>query len=330
MISIQTNVSALYGLQNLQMNQMKQQSTIEQMTSGFRINTAADDPAGLAQANQLRNQNAELMQGVQNGNNAIGQLQIIDGGLSNISQILDRLKTLATEGASSTFTGDYQTLANEFAKDVDEITRQASNVGVNTGGNFATTLSVYIGGGIGNVNGNQIGQSGESVAPGYASSQAAQASFAAYTDSFGNAQAAGASVAANASPTALFNGVDAQGLGLGGYASSEVNMGVSNPNGLGLSNAADFQTAIGKIAAAVSTLGKVQGTVGAGINQLNFSVSLAQSQITNYSAAQSGLRDANMAQLATQASQSQVLMQSSMAALAQANQSAQSVLKLLQ
>jgi len=282
MISIQTNVAALYGLQNLQANQMKQQNTIEQMTSGFRINSSADDPAGLAQANQLRNQNAELTQGVQNGNNAVGQLQIIDGGMNNISQILDRLKTLATEGASTTFTGSFSTLANEFVADVNEITRQAGNVGMSSGGNFQASLSVYIGGGLGNSNGNQIGTSTETI-----------------------------DLSASAA--------DASGLGLSNYT-----------NTAALSNAANFQTAIAKVAAAVTSLGTIQGVVGAGINQLNFSVSLAQSQITNYASAQSGLRDANMAQLATQASQSQVLMQSSMAALAQANQSAQGVLKLLQ
>ncbi len=290
MISIQTNVAALYGLQNLQMNQMKQQNTIEQMTSGFRINTSADDPAGLAQANQLRNENAELTQGVQNGNNAVGQLQIIDGGLSNISHILDRLKTLATEGASSTFTGSYDTLAAEFRNDVNEISRQASNVGLSTGGNFNTSLSVYIGGGLGNQNGNAIGAATETINLNFGTSSATV-------------------------------GADANGLGISGYAVG---------GATGLSTAAQFQTAITAIAAAVTTLGSMQGVVGSGINQLNFAGSLAQSQITNYSASQSQLRDANMAQLATQASQSQVLMQSSMAALAQANQSAQGVLKLLQ
>jgi flagellin len=154
MISIQTNVAALYGLQNLQKTQMQEQNTIEQMTSGFRINTAADDPAGLAQANQLRNMGAVLTQGVANGNNAVGQLQIIDGGLNNISQILDRLQTLATEGASSTFTGNFGTLASEFVNDVAEITRQASNIGLNSGGNFqGTALTIYVGGGLGNNNG---------------------------------------------------------------------------------------------------------------------------------------------------------------------------------
>jgi flagellin len=282
MISIQTNVAALYGLQNLNMNQSAEQSTIEEMTSGYRINTAADDPAGLAVANQLRNQGAELSQGVANGNNAVGQLQIIDGGLNNISQILDRLQTLATEGSSSAFTGNFTTLASEFAADVSEISRQAGNVGMSSGGNFQTSLSVYIGGGLGNSNGNLIGTATETI---------------------------------NLSGTA----VDASGLGLASYTAS------SN-----LASYSQFSAAISAVAAAVTTLGAVQGIVGAGINQLTFAINLAQSQITNYSAAQSQIRDANMAQAATNLSQQQVLMQSSMAALAQANQIPQGVLKLLQ
>jgi flagellin len=111
---------------------------------------------------------------------------------------------------------------------------------------------------------------------------------------------------------------DAGGLALSSYSTSN------------LTNAANFSAAITAVAKAVTTLGNIQGVVGAGINQLNFAVSLAQSQITNYSGAQSQLRDANMAQAATSLSQQQVLMQSSMAALAQANQIPQSVLKLLQ
>lgn len=282
MISIQTNVAALYGLQNLNQTQSQEQETIEQMTSGYRINTAADDPAGLSIANELRNASAELNQGVANGNNAVGTLQIIDGGLNNISQILDRLQTLATEGSSSTFTGSFNTLAAEFANDVNEITRQAGNIGMNSGGNFQMALSIYIGGGLGNSNGNTIGTAVETI---------------------------------NLAQSA----VDASGLGLASF---------SNTGNLGASSS--FEAAISAVAAAVSILGSVQGVIGAGINQLNFAVNLAESQITNYSAAQSQIRDANMAQEATNLSQQQVLMQSSMAALAQANQIPQGILKLLQ
>jgi flagellin len=74
----------------------------------------------------------------------------------------------------------------------------------------------------------------------------------------------------------------------------------------------------------------VQGTVGAGINLLSYAVNLAQSQITNYSAAESGIKDANIAAEAANLTKAQVLQQASLAALAQANSSPQAVLKLLQ
>src|SRR4051794_2494720 len=156
MLSIQTNVAALYGQQNLAVNSNFQQTTINRLTSGYRINSSADDAAGLAVANALRSQRTELSQGVRNANDGVSQLQIIDGGLSNISQILDRLKTLATQAATGSFTGDFGTLNNEFQNDLTEINRQAGNVGLNGGGNFETNLSIYVGGGLGNSNNNVI------------------------------------------------------------------------------------------------------------------------------------------------------------------------------
>jgi flagellin len=149
MLSIQTNVNSLVAQQNLNVNNQFQSQTIEQLTSGYRINSSGDDAAGLAVANQFRNSIAEVTQGVANGNNAVAQLQIMDGGTSNISQILDRLQTLATESASSSFTGDRTVLNNEFQTDIGEINRQAQAIGLNTGGTFAKTLSVYLGGGSG-------------------------------------------------------------------------------------------------------------------------------------------------------------------------------------
>ena len=117
------------------------------MTSGYRINQSGDDAAGLAVANQFRNNVAEVTQGVANGNDAVAQLQIMDGGMNNISQILDRLQTLATQSASSTFTGDRSVLNSEFQSDVSEISRQAQAIGLNTGGTFAKDLAIYLGGG---------------------------------------------------------------------------------------------------------------------------------------------------------------------------------------
>ena len=104
-ISIQTNVNSLVAQQNLSVNNAFQSKTIQQLTSGYRINQAGDDAAGLAVANQFGSSIAELTQGVANGNDGVAQLQIMDGGMSNISQILHRLQTLATQSASGAFTG---------------------------------------------------------------------------------------------------------------------------------------------------------------------------------------------------------------------------------
>ena len=147
MISIQTNVNSLVAQQNLNVNNQFQAQTISQLTSGYRINQSGDDAAGLAVANQFRNNVAEVTQGVANGNDAVAQLQIMDGGMNNISQILDRLQTLATQSASSTFTGDRSVLNSEFQSDVSEISRQAQAIGLNTGGTFAKDLAIYLGGG---------------------------------------------------------------------------------------------------------------------------------------------------------------------------------------
>ena len=149
MLSIQTNVNSLIAQQNLNVNNAFQAKTIEQLTSGYRINSSGDDAAGLAVANQFRNNISEVTQGVANGNDAQAQLQIMDGGMSNISQILDRLQTLATQSASASFTGDRTVLNNEFQTDVGEINRQAQAIGLNTGGTFAKNLAVYLGGGSG-------------------------------------------------------------------------------------------------------------------------------------------------------------------------------------
>jgi flagellin len=248
------------------------------LTSGFRINRSGDDAAGLAIANSYRSNINELNQGVRNANDAVSELQIIDGGLSNISTILDRMKTLATQSASDSFTGDRGVLDKEFQDLATEITRQATNIKLNSGGAFNATLNVYIGGGTGN-----------SVT---------------------------VDLANQAGPPAVTNSVDATSLGITGS--------------IDLTSAANAKTAITTIDTAVSNLGLVQGVVGAGQNKLNYAIGLAQSQISNFSAAESQIRDADVAAAAANLSKSQVLMQTSVAAMAQANQEPQAVLKLLQ
>jgi flagellin len=147
--SINTNVASLQAQNYLRINSNFQSKTINEVTSGLRIVQSGDDAAGLAIANGYRSDQAVLTQGVQNANSGLSQLQIMDGGISNISQLLDRARTLATQSASGTFTGDRTVLNGEYQSVLGEIDRQAQSIGLNQGGTFAKSLSVFIGGGQG-------------------------------------------------------------------------------------------------------------------------------------------------------------------------------------
>ena len=491
--SFQTNVTSLMAQQNLRVNSDFQSRTITRLTSGYRINSSADDAAGLAVANGLRSDTAELTQGVQNANNGVSILQIIDGGLNNISNILDRLKTLATESASSTFSGNRATLNNEYQSLLTEITRQAANIGLSTGpvgGRYNADLGVYIGGGegvqangqvsidlsgntnrvdstslgigsssvngggtndvsagadlrvgtfltagtqafvfnLGNgttvtatVGGGASGMSGQQLvdslntqisAYGISASIDTTNGMLAFTggstafnvkaglQSAGNAIATSAATATNTSLTtangqtpyvtvatgpetlsftiggntttvslavgttlaqainqinavmaplgvnALLNtagtGVDLQGTA----AFTLTSAGTSAATGVFATNTGAAQAitapvanatsngnallALTAITTAIGLLGSVQGKVGAGENMLNYAAQLAQSQISSFSAAQSAIRDADVASEAANLTKAQILEQSSVAALAQANAAPQALLKLLQ
>jgi flagellin len=486
--TFQTNTTSLVAQQNLRTNTAFQSRTIERLTSGYRINSSADDAAGLAVANKFRSDTAELTQGVLNANDGVSQLQITDGGLSNISNILDRMKTLATEAASSTFTGDRATLQAEYSSLTDEINRQAANVGLGTGSASATSflkqIGVYIGGGAGQTNAsvsldltnsavdaNSLGLTSSIDSAGSATTlvnndlslngstaflqDSTQAfTFTTSSDSYtvtvegGSAGVTGSAIVDQMNKQLADSGisvsVDSTG-NLVGSSSSGFTMTVDAATGSGtaiagtavtatnavtnsgmytfdagtlgtaaagtitftqgtqtfslttsatdtradtisnlkaalkdssisvidtgteiyLQSASTFSTqsdadtsgeftnitstsssstagsgvssdlttnakaALLQVESAVSALAKVQGTVGAAENTLNYAISLAQSQITNYSSAQSQIRDADVASEAANLTKAQVLQQASIAAMAQANSAPQAVLSLL-
>src|SRR5215469_12107487 len=121
--SVNTNISSLEAQIALGNTQNSLQKTIAQLTSGLKINSSADDAAGLAVANRDQLDDTGLNAGIQSANNAVSQLQSQDGAMSNISTLLNRAMSLASEAASDTFQGDRNTLNNEFTSVLAEITR---------------------------------------------------------------------------------------------------------------------------------------------------------------------------------------------------------------
>ncbi|MFT3743019.1 MAG: flagellin [Pyrinomonadaceae bacterium] len=159
--SLVNNTASSGSQYRLQSTSTSLNKTLQRLSSGLRINKSGDDAAGLAIANTFRSDSAVLSQGVRNANDGLSTLQIIDGGLNTISNLLDRAASLASQSASGTFNGDRNTLQAELGKVFNEIDRQAQNIGLGgaTGtdeGRFNKAINVFIGGG---ANANAAGNS---------------------------------------------------------------------------------------------------------------------------------------------------------------------------
>ncbi len=148
-LTILNNIAAIAAENQLNITSGNLQSTLEQLSSGSRINSGADDPAGLAIANGLSANIAALTQSSANATGGIGELQVADGALSQVTTLLNRAVTLATESATGTVS-DPQRIAldNEYQSIKSEINSIGSTTNYNGGQVFtANTLNVFLGDG---------------------------------------------------------------------------------------------------------------------------------------------------------------------------------------
>jgi flagellin len=271
--SVVTNIAGLNAQAKLLNTNLGLEKTLGRLTSGLRINSAADDAAGLAVANRHKLDNSGLQVGIRAANDGISKLQVEDGAMSNVTALLDRALTLAAQSASDTFTGSRATLDEEFQSVLAEITRNATAAGLETGNANLNARSVFVG-----------------------NTQTSTSASVTYV-SF-----------------ALTTAVDAQGLGISTQT---------------ITSQTDAVTAVAAIQAAVGTLGTAQGRVGAAMNRLQFAIAQAQTMSVSVTASESRIRDANIAEEAANLTKYNILTQSGLAALSQANQSSQAVLSLL-
>jgi len=261
--SVVNNIASANAQANLATTNIGLQKALNRLSSGLRINSSGDDAAGLAVANAYRSNIAVLNQGIRNAGDGLSTLQIKDGALNNISNLLDRLATLATQSASSSATVSRASLDLEFQDVLTEIDREATVAGLDVAGGFSIFVSNDASNGI-------IG------------------------GTVGSANVAGLALTGQAVDT-------------------DVNA----------------QAALGAITTAIANLGTTQAQVGTIENRLQYALSLAQSQIVNNKAAESRIRDANIAEEASNLTKYQILTQSGVASLAQANASTGAVLALL-
>ena len=128
MASINTNVAAQISANALAKNDRAMTQSMQRLATGTRINSAADDAAGLAVASKLSSQITGLGQAVRNGNDAIAVLQTADGAMIEVGNMLQRMRELAVQGGNGTLSStDLTALNTEFAALQTEIERIADN-----------------------------------------------------------------------------------------------------------------------------------------------------------------------------------------------------------
>jgi flagellin len=135
---INTNIAAMNAHTSATMNNRNLDNSLAKLSSGLRINTAADDASGLSIANSLRAQASSLGQAVANGNDAIGLIQTADGALSEYSNILNTIKTKTVQAASDT-----QNTSSRLAiqKDIDALMEELDIIATTTSFNGQKLLS---------------------------------------------------------------------------------------------------------------------------------------------------------------------------------------------
>jgi flagellin len=143
---ILNNIPALNAENALNSTQSTLNSTLQQLSTGMRINSGADDPAGLAIANGLSANVAALNQSIQNANDGVGALQVADGALSQVTTLLNTAVSIATEASTGTVSSAQRgSLDAEYQQILNEITRIGSTTTYNGTSVFtASTTSIFL------------------------------------------------------------------------------------------------------------------------------------------------------------------------------------------
>jgi flagellin len=277
-LRVNTNIGSVNAQRHLYNTSMKFSKTLEKLASGLRINRAGDDAAGLAISESLKSDIRALQQASRNAADGISMLQVAEGSLDEVSNILLRLRELAQQAATETLgSNERDHLNEEFQALIGEITRISDTSEFN--GQFllngtAGSLDVQVG---------------------ITSGATSQVSMSFDTD------------------------MDAAGLGL---TASTVNVaGTDNTSAL---------AAIDLIEAATTTVSSQRAAFGAVQNRLETTIRNIGMTVENLSAANSRIRDVDIAEETSQMTSLQILQQAGISILSQANQVPQLAMLLLQ
>ena len=322
MTVINTNVSATLASNAINRNDRAMTTSMERLSTGLRINSASDDAAGLAIAARMRSQVDGLEQASRNANDGISMIQVAEGAVSEISNILGRMKELAVQSASGTYSATDRTALNlEFQQLITEVDRIAKNTTWNGmtildgGGTFTHTgaaaerIALQVGAG----SGQTMSINFKSWVPGVA--WAAE-------DTVVLANAAGDNDSTNAKT--------AHGDAILAYDAGTDDANDGDEAFIDITTAANATAVIAQMDKAITAASAERATYGAYINRLEHASDNLLNVAQNTDSSRSQIEDADYAAETSELARTQIIAQASTAMLAQANQSKQSVLALLQ
>jgi len=304
MLSLHTNAAALSAQNSISRTQSSLSTSMTRLSTGFRINSAMDDAAGLQIATRLKTQTSGMNVAMRNTQNSISLMQTSEGALDETTNILNRMKDLATQAADGSSTAADQTA---MQKEFNSLSDELSNIFNNTkfGG---TTLLQKAGG----------------TAPGKLS--------AAITFQIG--ASSGEKLSANFSAELIQASGDIK-LAAGGFADLGV-AGAANGNeisdigGVASVGSAAANLTIDKLSTAIDSVGALRSKLGAVSNRLDHVYNNLSNISTNTKNATGRIMDVDFASESAQMTSSQMLLQAGTAMLKQSNSQSSLVMSLLQ
>lgn len=383
-MTINTNISALNSYRNLSNTQGQLSSSLEKLSSGLRINRAADDAAGLAISEGLRSQSGGLTTAARNAQDGISVIQTAEGSLTEVHSILQRLRDLAVQaGNDSNSPEARQAITSEATSLTSELSRTANATNFNgiklldgsskalsfqvgADGNASSQISVDLasadvtkvvsalafGSTTNQIQNTSVASGALTFSAGYQFTQGTtQVTVAAPTGSSVPTDTAGLAKFLNADKNFSQNftaGTDAAGkltvtsrttdssaitlnqdtTAAGTYA-DVVAVSAGTPATMGFDTAAGAQAAITAIDAQITNISSARANLGAVQNRFSSAINSLNVSNENITAAQSRIRDTDMAAEMVNFTRANLLQQAGTAMLAQANQSNNGVLKLL-
>ena len=292
MAVVNTNISASLSQAALAKNDRALSKAMEQLSTGKKINSAADDAAGLAISTRMTSQIIGLEQSIQNANDAISMVNTAEGVLDEVTNLLQRMRELALQAANGTTdTADRSYLNKEYQNLYAEIDRIADNTEWNGR----------------NILNNQANGNGSSLVEFQVGMNAGQT----ISVDFGNFT--------NVSGSGTFADFVSAGATAGTISANSTTVAQTNAS-----------AALSSIDTALTAISNQRATFGAVSNQLIHAVDNLTNVVTNSEASRSRMMDTDYAASTSELARTQIIQQASTAMLAQANQLPQSVLQLLQ